>query len=215
MRFAITGCDRYLRVFEEFLQAGWEPVKLFCVPATNLLSANTRMSKMAERRGIPVQQTRMNDDDLRDLRERGCEVLVVASYDWRIGNWLAYLPYAINFHPSPLPLGRGPYPLVRAIMEEHRTWAMSCHKIAAEFDSGDLLTSENFALHPQECHESLNLKLQMASGRLARRIATNFKPLWDGATPQTGGDYWPLFTPAERTLDFSQPVDMLLRQLRA
>jgi methionyl-tRNA formyltransferase len=114
-----------------------------------------------------------------------------------------------------LPLGRGPYPLVRAIVEEHGTWAMSCHKIAAQFDSGDLLTAENFALGPNECHESLNLKLQMASGRLARRVATNFKTLWDNATPQSEGIYWPLFTPVERTLDFSQPVEKILRQQRA
>jgi len=215
MRFAITGCDRYLNVFEEFLRAGWEPVKLFTCPATNLLSANTRMTKMAERRGIPVQQARMHDDDLRDLRERGCDALVVASYDWRIGNWPAYLKHAINFHPSPLPVGRGPYPLVRAILEDRRSWAITCHKIAPQFDTGDILAADTFALHPQECHESLNLKLQMASGRLARQVATDFESLWNRAQPQSSGEYWPLFTPAERTVDFARPVDTILRQLRA
>jgi methionyl-tRNA formyltransferase len=215
MRFAITGCDRYIRVFEEFLRADWEPVKLFTSPATNLLSSNTRMTTMAARRGIPVQETRMSEDDLRDLRERNCEVLVVASYDWRIGNWPAYLQYAINFHPSPLPLGRGPYPLVRAILEDRRSWAITCHKIAAEFDSGDILATETFDLHAQECHESLNLKLQMASGRLARQVVTNFSTLWDTAVPQSGGEYWPLFTPTDRTLNFFMPVETILRQLRA
>lgn len=215
MRFAITGCDRYLKVFEEFLRAGWEPVKLFTCPATNLLSANLRVTKLAERRGIPVQQTRMGEDDLRELCDLGCEALIVASYDWRIGNWPAYLRYAINFHPSPLPTGRGPYPLVRAILEDRRSWAMTCHKIAPEFDSGDILATETFALHPQECHESLNLKLQMASGRLARRVAANFEALWSQAEPQSGGEYWPLFTSAERTVDFTNPVETILRQLRA
>lgn len=215
MRFAITGCDRYLKVFEEFLRAGWEPVKLFVCPATNLLSANTRLIKMAEQYGIPVQHVRMCEDDLRDLRDRGCDALVVASYDWRIGNWQAYLKYAINFHPSPLPVGRGPYPLVRAILEDRPSWAMTCHKIAAEFDTGDILAVEDFPLHPQECHESLNLKLQMASARLARRVALDLDTLWDSAEPQSDGEYWPFFTPAERTVDFSKQVDAILRQLRA
>lgn len=215
MRFAITGCDRYLKVFERLLHTGWEPVKLFTSPATNLLSANTRMTKLAERRGIPVQQTRMNEDDLRDLNERGCQILVVASYDWRIGNWSAHIPYAINFHPSPLPVGQGPYPLVRAILEERRSWAITCHKIAAQFDSGDILATESFALDSRESHESLNLKLQMASGRLADRVVANFSALWEEAEPQSDGEYWPLFTTAERTIDFSKPVDIILRQLRA
>lgn len=215
MRFAITGCDRYIRVFEEFLRAGWEPVKLFTCPSTDVLSANTRISKMAERRNVPIQQVRMRDDDLRDLKERGCEVLVIASYDWRIGDWSAHFPYAINFHPSPLPVGRGPYPLVKAIMDNHRSWAITCHKVAAQFDSGDILTAENFPMQADETHESLNLKLQMASGRLAHKVATNFTTLWDQATPQSDGEYWPLFTPAQRTLDFSQTVETTLRQLRA
>jgi methionyl-tRNA formyltransferase len=215
MRFAITGCDRYIRVFEEFLHAGWEPVKLFTCPSTDPLSANTRITKMAVRRNLPVQQIRMSDDDLRDLRDRGCDVLIIASYDWRIGNWQQYFPYAINFHPSPLPLGRGPYPLVKAILDSHTHWAVTCHKVAAQFDSGDILCAENFALDADETHDSLNLKLQMASGRLAKNVAKNFVDQWNNATPQINGEYWPLFNPRERTLDFSQSVEAIKRTLRA
>lgn len=215
MRFAITGCDRYLSVFEEFLKAGWEPVKLFSVPATNLLDANSRIVSLAERRGIDVQLTRMTETDLQQLRERGCDALIVASYNWRIGNWFPYLKYAVNFHPSPLPLARGPYPVVRAILEDRRSWALTCHKIEPEFDSGDVLAAETFALHDRECHESLNLKLQMASSRLARRVAGNFSLLWEQATPQDQGEYWPMFSVSDRTINFSNSVEVILRQLRA
>ncbi|MFI4939853.1 MAG: formyltransferase family protein [Burkholderiales bacterium] len=215
MRFAITGCDRYLNVFEEFLRAGWEPVKLFSVPATNLLDANSRITRMAERRGMDVQLSRMKEEDLRDLRDRGCEALIVASYNWRIGNWFPYFNYAVNFHPSPLPLARGPYPMVRAILEDRRSWAVTCHKLEPEFDSGDILDAESFDLHAQECHESLNLKLQMASGRLARRVAKNFSSLWEQAQPQGPGEYWPCFTVQERSVDFADPVEAILRRIRA
>jgi len=215
MRFAITGCDRYLNIFEAFLHAGWEPVKLFSVPASNLLDANNRIVKLAERRGVDVQMTRMQDTDLAELGERGCDALIVASYNWRIGDWSPHLKYAVNFHPSPLPIGRGPYPAVRAILEDRRTWGLTCHKLAADFDSGDILCAEDFALHDQECHESLNLKLQMASGRLARQVAENLPVLWEQATPQGSGEYWPLFTSRDRTVDFSQTVATILRQLRA
>jgi methionyl-tRNA formyltransferase len=211
MRFAITGCDRYLSVFEEFLKAGWQPVKLFSVPTTGLLDANSRIVTL----GIDVQLARMNEDDLRNLHDCGCEALIVASYNWRIGDWHPYLKYAINFHPSPLPLARGPYPMVRAILEDRSSWALTCHKIGPKFDSGDILAAEHFALHPQECHESLNLKLQMASSRLARHVARNFSSLWDQAEPQGPGEYWPAFTVLERTIDFSGSVDAILRQVRA
>jgi methionyl-tRNA formyltransferase len=215
MRFAMTVCDRYLSVFEAFLAAGWEPVKLFSVPATNALDANDRAAALAKQRGIDMQLTRMSQTDLRDLEQRGCDALIVASYNWRIGDWRPHLKYAVNFHPSPLPLARGPYPMVRAILEDRRSWGVTCHKLEAEFDSGDMLAAEPFALHAEECHESLNLKLQMACGRLAARVAHNFESLWRDAEPQGPGEYWPIFTMAQRTVQFSDPVSAILRQLRA
>lgn len=215
MRFAITGSDRYSRIFEEFLAAGWSPVKLFSCQPVNRMSANDRVMALAKHHGCPVQLTRMREADLDDLAQRGCDALIVASYDWRIGPWQNYMPYAVNFHPSPLPVGRGPYPLPRAIIERRKSWAMSCHKIEHEFDSGDLLDMEEFGLHDGESHESLNLKLQMAAGRLARRVAPNFVASWNAAQPQGTGEYWPLFTEPERTIDFTGTVADAMRMMRA
>ncbi|MBV8633023.1 MAG: formyl transferase [Burkholderiaceae bacterium] len=215
MRFAITACDRYARVFEEFLAAGWTPVKLFSSHPTNRLSANENVIALARRHGCPVQLTRMAEDDLDDLAQRGCKALIVASYDWRIPHWRNKLQYAVNFHPSPLPLGRGPYPLPRAILERRTSWAMSCHKIEHEFDSGDVLAMEDFGMHEDESHETLNLKLQMAGGRLARKLAPSFAAMWRAAKPQGAGEYWPVFSEAERTLDFRGDVADVLRMLRA
>ncbi len=215
MRFAITGCDRYARVFEEFLAAGWTPVKLFSSEPVNRLSANDRVIALAKQHGCPVQLTRMGEADLDDLAQRGCDALIVASYDWRIPRWQDKLQYAVNFHPSPLPVGRGPYPLPRAILERRARWGMSCHKIEHEFDSGAVLGMEEFRLHEDESHETLNLKLQMASGRLARKMAPSFVELWNAAQPQGEGEYWPVFSEAERTLDFHADVADVLRKLRA
>ena len=215
MRFAITGCDRYLTIFQEFLRAGWTPVKLFSAPPINDFSTNRRMTQLAEQHGCPVQLTRMHDQDLRNLAELNCDALIVASYDWRIGDWRPYLRYAINFHPSPLPVGRGGYPLPRAILEKRKSWAMTCHKVEAEFDCGDILASEQFALHEFETHESLNLKLQIAGRSLARRLATRLEEYWDAAVPQNGGEYWPKVENDDRTLNFQASVDTILRTTRA
>ncbi|HEX8954911.1 MAG TPA: formyltransferase family protein [Burkholderiaceae bacterium] len=215
MRFAITACDRYARVFDEFLAAGWIPVKLFSSHPVNRLSANERVISLARRHGCPVQLTRMGAADLDDLAQRGCDALIVASYDWRIPRWQDKLQYAVNFHPSPLPLARGPYPLPRAILERRTHWGMSCHKIEHEFDSGDVLCIEEFGLHEEESHETLNLKLQMAGGRLARKLAPSFVERWNAAQPQGAGEYWPVFSEAERTLNFQGKVAEVLHMLRA
>lgn len=215
MRFAITATDRYIGVFEALVAAGWEPIKLFTTLVDNRIHRHQSVIQMAQRLNLDVQFSRLCESDLRDLSHRGCDLLVIASYAWRIGNWRPYLQYAINFHPSPLPEGRGPYPSVQAILEQRPYWGVSCHKLTHDFDGGDLLDQECFPLGEQECHESLDLRVQMAAGRLALRVADHFTELWDNAKPQEGGSYSPHWTHADRTIHFAEPVEKILLRIRA
>lgn len=122
---------------------------------------------------------------------------------------------SVNFHPSPLPRYRGPYPLVQAILDDQTEWGATCHKLAAEFDTGDILAQRIFPMTPDECHESLDLKTQVAMSKLASDVALNFEPLWSAAYPQIDGHYVRLWSDVERTLDFTKTTLQLDRQLRA
>lgn len=215
MRFAFAGFDQWRGVFDAFIAESWEPLALFTVPVDHRSDFHDEVVARAGRHGIPVQMSRIREQDLRALGEKQCDLLVVAGYTWKIPDWTPYLPHAINFHPSPLPEGRGPYPLFRAILENRREWGVSCHRIAPDLDTGDILAANPLALAPDECHETLQLKLQIATQRLASRVATNFHALWKARQPQQGGSYWPRITDAERTLDFSRPVAEILRVARA
>lgn len=215
MRFAIATSDNASGIFNEFLRAGWEPVKLFAVPVQGSLDSSQNVIALAQSKHISVQVSRMTEPDLADLGESGCEALIVADYKWRIGNWRPHLKYAANFHPSPLPEARGPYPMVRAILENRKSWAVSCHRLEPDFDTGAIMAAEPFGLDDNECLESLKLKIQMASERLANRVACNFSELWELASPQGAGDYWPNPTPEDQTVHFSCTVEVIMRQLRA
>jgi len=215
MRFAMTCSDRYLGVFEGLLRAGWSPEKLFLVPVQGPVDLNRHVLARATKLGIEVQISKMTDRDLADLGARGCEALVVASYNWRIGDWRPHLKYAVNFHCSPLPTGRGPYPTIQAILEERDTWGVTCHKLERNFDAGDVLAQELFPLSKDECQESLDLKVQMAAGRLTTQITGRFVELWTGAKAQGEGSYWKRPTDADRVIDFARPVEAILRHVRA
>ncbi len=215
MRFAITGCDSSLSVFNGFLKAGWEPVKLFSFSMQGSTESNHKIIEHAQSKRINVQLSRITEDDLRNLSESGCDALIVVGYKWRIGDWRPHLKYAVNFHPSPLPEARGPYPIVRAIVENRKSWAVTCHQLAPDFDTGDILAAETFPLDDSECHERLNLKIQMASVRLADRVANDFMGLWNQAKAQGAGDYWPNLSQEERTINFSDSVDTIMRHIRA
>ncbi len=215
MRFAITANDRYLGIFEALVSAGWTPLKLFSAPTTHELSNQHAVIAYAERCKASIQLSRMTERDLRDLHEQGCEALVVASYDHKICDWRPFLKYAVNFHCSPLPLGRGPYPVMRAILENHRFWGVTCHQLGPGLDEGDILDAEHFPLQPDECHESLDLKIQMAAKRLAARLAGQFAEKWEQARPQGTGSYWNKPEMKECVIDFHRPVEAVMRHIRA
>lgn len=214
-RFAITASDRYMGVFEAFLQKGWEPVKLFAAPTDERVHNHKGVLARAAELKIDIQMSRMTERDLADLGARGCDLLVVASYQWRIGNWSAHLPHAVNFHPAPLPAYRGPYPLVWGILDQQTRWGTTCHKVAAEFDTGDILAQRCFDMSADETHESLDLKTQMATKRLAHEVAGHFDALWANAQPQGPGHYAHLWTEAQRNIDFNESAEQIKRQLRA
>jgi methionyl-tRNA formyltransferase len=215
MRFAVTATDRYLNVFRAFVERGWTAIRVFTTAVDDRMHRTSGVIEYARHLKTDVQISRLTEDNLRDLADRGCEALVVASYQWRIGDWRPYLKYAVNFHPGLLPRGRGAYPTPVPILEQCATWGISCHKVEPEFDTGDVLSCVEFPIAPTDDHDCVDLKLQLAGGRLAAAVAGNFVELWNRAIPQGEGTYYPLWSDAERTLDFSQPVESILRRVRA
>jgi methionyl-tRNA formyltransferase len=215
MRFAITATDRYLNVMQAFLSRGWTPLKVFTNSVDQRVHRNKEVIELAQKLKIDVQLSRLSHENLRELADRGCEALIVASYSWRIGDWRPYLKYAVNFHPSPLPRGRGAYPAPVPILERSNSWGVSCHKVELEFDAGDMLNTIEFPISPDDDHDSVDLKIQLANQRLAGEVADRFVELWDRARPQGEGSYYPLWSDQDRSLDFSHTVAQILRRVRA
>lgn len=213
--FAFAGIDFLGGAFDAFVKAGWRPLKLFTRPCDGIYDSNDVIVARARRLKLPIQLSRIAEDDLRELAGQGCDALVVAGYPWLVTGWRGRISYALNLHPSPLPVGRGPYPLFRAVLDEFQTWGVTAHVLDERFDTGDVLASETFPLDPGESHETLLAKCQMACARLAGRVAADLPALWPAARPQDDGSYWPRATDADRTLDWTRPVPDILRRVRA
>jgi methionyl-tRNA formyltransferase len=215
VRFAFAGIDFLGDVFHTLIEQGWEPVKLFTRPCDNVYDFNDVTVARARSLRLPIQMSRIRPADLTGLKAMGCDALVVAGYPWLVKGWEGHLPYAMNFHPSPLPDGRGPYPLFQAILDRRPDWGMSVHALSPSFDTGAVVVQDLFALAPDETHDTLLAKCQMASKRLSVALAKDLPQLWTDATPQAGGSYWPRVTERQRTLDFTRDVGDVLRTVRA
>ncbi|GEO14936.1 methionyl-tRNA formyltransferase [Microvirga aerophila] len=215
MRFAFAGIDFLGDVFETLLVKGWEPVKLFSRPCDSIYDFNDATVSRARGLRLPVQFTRIQPSDLASLKARKCDALVVAGYPWLVKGWEAHLPYGLNFHPSPLPVGRGPYPLFKAILDASPEWGVTAHVLEPAFDTGPMIAQERFALAPDESHDTLLARCQIAARRIAGTLADRLPELWQNARPQGEGSYWPRMTQVQRTIDWSGTVSDVLRTIRA
>ncbi|GAN51586.1 formyltransferase family protein [Methylobacterium radiotolerans] len=218
MKFAFAGIDFLGGVFEGLLDAGWTPVKLFTRPCDGVYDHNEVIVARARSLKLPIQLSRIRERDIEALQaEHGRDwALVVAGYPWLIKGWKGRAAYGLNFHPSPLPTGRGPYPLFRAVLDRYETWGVTAHVLADGFDTGDILAQEIFALSSRESHETLLAKCQMAARRLAAGpLGRDLPNRWRRSEPQGDGSYWPRATDTDRTLDFRQDVETVLRRVRA
>lgn len=219
MKFAFAGIDFLGGVFEALIGAGWTPVKLFTRPCDGIYDHNDVVVAHARSARVPIQLSKIQQGDLDALHAaHGRDwALVVAGYPWLVRGWRGRANYALNVHPSPLPIGRGPYPLFRAIMDRYETWGVTAHILAENgFDTGDILAQDIFPLSAQESHESLLAKCQMSARRIARGpLAQDLPSRWKRAEPQGDGSYWARASDADRTLDFRQDVETILRRVRA
>lgn len=215
MRFAFAGIDFLGDVFETLLARGWEPVKLFSRPCDGIYDFNDATLARARALRLPVQMSRILPADLAGLKAMGCDALVVAGYPWLIRGWERHLPYAVNFHPSPLPVGRGPYPLFQAILDGLSEWGMTAHMLEPAFDTGAIVAQKRFSLSAAETHDTLLAKCQIAAKDVAGLLADDLPRLCAEAVPQGPGTYWPRITQAQRTVDWTGGVRDVLRTIRA
>ena len=190
MKTAYLGIDLLKPVLDCLLAEGCQVLKLFTCPVDNVTETNTAVIRAAEERGIPYTLGRITAGDLDGLAAQGCELLVCAGYYYRVPVTDAFP--MVNFHPTPLPLGRGSWPMPRLILEGAEYGGVTAHRMAADFDAGDILLRERFPLDEREDHGTYMEKVYERVPAMVRRLVHNLPGVLAEARPQGAGDYWPL-----------------------
>ncbi len=202
MRIAYLGIDLLKPVLDALLREGCRVLKLFTCPVDNVTEFNTAVLQTARERGIPYTRERITAADLDELAAQGCELLVCAGYYYRVPVTDAFP--MVNFHPTPLPVGRGSWPMPRLILEGAELGGVTAHKMAAEFDTGEILLQERFPLDEREDHQTYMEKVYEAIPGMVRALVSDLPGVLAAARPQGAGEYWPL--PAEE--DWTVTPDM-------
>ena len=189
MKIAYAGFDLLYPCLEALERAGCTVERVFTYPTDNVYEFNRQVVSFAEKRGIPWTDRRITSQDLQRLWEGGCQALFSAGYLYRIP---VDTPLrCVNVHPALLPVGRGPWPMPCTILRGLTESGVTLHKVAAGFDTGDILLQEAFPVTQRDTLETLTETIRTVAPRLAAACAVDLDRLWASAVPQGAGEYWP------------------------
>jgi methionyl-tRNA formyltransferase len=215
MKIAYFGYDFFYSCLEMLVQEGHEVVKVFSYETDNHYNFRANVERIAKNIGAQLQVEKVSKQDIIKLHEDGCDLLVVAAYPYKVPVLKDYPIPGLNIHPTLLPEGRGPWPLPYVILNGLKNSGITIHKLTEKMDAGDILIQKEFSVIGNDNLETLSFKCQVAAVKALQELVQDIDRLWDRATIQGEGSYWPMPPEELMKLDWNQSVEEIDRVARA
>lgn len=151
--------------------------------------------------------------------EAGAQAMVVAAYGLILPQWVLDAPPlgCFNIHASLLPRWRGAAPIHRAIQAGDPETGVTIMQMDAGLDTGDMLLVETCPIEASDTTATLHDKLAPLGGQLmvaALQLAAS-GGLAPVPQPDEGVTYAHKIEKAEAAVDWTQPVAVIDRHIRA
>lgn len=188
MKIAYAGIDLLACALETLISDGHEIIKIYSCKTDNVTEFNTRVTELANTHNIPITYERMTAADLDNLRARGCELVLCAAYYYLLP--IDEKIKMVNIHPALLPMGRGAWPMPLTILKGLKKSGVTLHKMAASFDTGDILLQREFNLSEREDLVTFMQKACALVPEMVKELLRDIEGCFVAATPQGEGEYW-------------------------
>ena len=234
MRVIFAGTPDFARVaLVQLHSAGFEIPLVLTQPdrpaGRGLKLQASAVKQWAQSHQIPVVQPRSLRLDgkypedaaaARDaMHAAQADAMVVAAYGLILPQWVLDLPRlgCFNIHASLLPRWRGAAPIHRAIQAGDVETGITLMQMDAGLDTGDMLGVEKLAIHAADTTGTLHDRLAALGGQMvvqALKLAGSGQ-LQPVQQPTEGVSYAHKIEKAEAAVDWTQPVAVVDRHIRA
>ena len=213
MRTAYIGIDLLYPALPALEATGCEILKIFTCETDNITEFNHKVCAFANSRNIPVQTARITENDILELEQEGCELILCAAYYYKVP--ISKKIRMVNIHPALLPEGRGAWPMPVQLLRRHQFGGVTFHKMTERFDDGEILLQKRVEILPCDHLETLTVRLCEQIPGMVKQLITDIDAIFAKAKPQDGGSYWACPSEREYILDASMSVEEAERILRA
>jgi methionyl-tRNA formyltransferase len=175
----------------------------------------------AEDHGLPVRTpaSLKSSDEQQAFRELGLDAAVVAAYGLILPPAFLEAPRlgCLNIHASLLPRWRGAAPIQRAILAGDEETGVTIMQMDVGLDTGPMLMRESTPIREDDTARTLHDRLAEVGAWLILRTLDSAAAGTLTPTPQPsdGVTHARKIERDEARLDWTQPSDVLLRQVRA
>ena len=170
--------------------------------------------------GIPVHKIKDINDEQDLIRSYSPEIILMCG--WRQVLNKDFLKLAgkgiIGFHPTLLPKGRGPAPIINTILEGLNRSGVTMYYISEGLDDGDIIGQESFPVGPDDSAADIYKKVTLSGQQLIR---TYIPLLINGKAPRIpqncqDATYFPKRTLADNQINPERDsIDFIYRKIRA
>ncbi|MBN2336454.1 hypothetical protein JXL21_12930 [Candidatus Bathyarchaeota archaeon] len=187
--------------------------------------AKTRMydgvpSKLWHRRGVPVHEIERIEKETGLIRTLAPDLIVMAGWRQILPRELLEIPRGgvIGFHPTLLPKGRGPAPVINSIMAGYRESGLTMYYVDESLDGGDVIAQSGFTIEDADYSSDVYRKCIEAGKELLR----DYLPLLaEGRAPRVPQDdseatVFPKRALRDNRIDLeNDSPEMIMRKIRA
>lgn len=121
--------------------------------------------------GIPVYQTENINKEVILIRKLQPDYLIVAGWRQIISSGILKIPQkgVIGFHPTLLPFGRGPAPIINTILSRMKSSGVSMYLMNEKVDDGDIVGQEKFVIAKDDDVQVIHRKVIQAGKKLVKK----------------------------------------------
>lgn len=215
MRFAFFGYDFSIDLAQTLVAEGHELLAIFTFPCDQMFAYNLQAYAFADAHNIPITDKPVNAEHITALLSIGCEAFLVAGYPRKVPPIEG--AYGLNIHPAYLPKARGITPGPFIILNEQDAGGFTIHKLAPEYDSGDILYQERIEINDTIDVETYSCRVALKSRAVITDIFSRLPEYWANAKPQdhSKATLLPPVTEEMRTLDWNKSSKELINTSRA
>jgi methionyl-tRNA formyltransferase len=160
---------------------GHQPVGLLCVRATSRYGFDLGDHVTSAPPEVDVVLPASRERIAPLLRALEPDLVLCAGFPWKLPLEALEVPRlgVVNFHPSLLPRYRGPIPVGWAIRNGDREIGVTFHRMAAELDTGPILSQGRLTTAPSAAIGAIRRTSRTSTGRSSSRST----PRSTGAAP--------------------------------